>query len=183
MARSNGKYFPETLLGQTFIGSTAAAGTAFPISTGTAGTFGLWNTTSGKLAVLHRLTGSYTSGIIAPGTVGLIHVTATTVATGSNISAFTDGVLGTTIRNGMLGQGNAPSMRFTPSAATIVASTGALWIGSGIESASAGTGIFGFDHDFNGEVVLPYGHAVFVCGSVAQTGLFSMSLSWSEVPA
>ena len=183
MARSSGKYFPETLLGQTFIGSTAAAGTAFPISTGTAATFGLWNTTSGKIAVLNRLTGSFTSGTIALGTIGLIHTTATAVATGSNITAFTDGVLGTTIRNGLLGNGNAPSMRFTPSAATIVAATAALWTGSGIESATAGTGLYGFDYDFDGGMILPYGHAVFVCGSVAQTGLFSMSLHWSEVPA
>lgn len=183
MARSSGKYFPETVLGKTFIGSTAAAGTAYPISTGTAATFGLWNTNPNKLAVLNRLTGSYTSGTIALGTVGLIHTTATQLATGSNITAFTDGVLGTTIRNGYLGSGNAPSMRFTPSAATIVASTGVLWLGSGIESATAGTGIYGFDHDFDGTLILPYGHAVFVCGSVAQTGLFSMSLCWSEVDA
>ena len=65
MARSAGKYFPETLNGQTFIGSTAAAGTAYPISTGTAATFGLWNVSPGTLAVLQRLTGAYTSGTIA----------------------------------------------------------------------------------------------------------------------
>ena len=80
MAYSSGKYFPETRLGNTFIGSTAAAGTAYPITTGTAGTFGLWNTSSNKLAVLHKLTVGFTSGTIALGTVGLIHVQATTVA-------------------------------------------------------------------------------------------------------
>jgi hypothetical protein len=184
MARASGKYFPETLLGQTFHGSTAAAGTAFPISTGTAATFGLWNVSPGTLAVLNRLTGAYTSGTIALGTVGLIHTTAETVATGSNITAFTNGVLGTTIRNGMLGKGNAPKCRFTPSAATIVASTGVLWLGSGVSYATpADQNFSGFDHDFDGSIVLPYGAAVFVCGSVAQTGLFSMTLSWTEVPA
>jgi hypothetical protein len=184
MARANGKYFPETLNGQTFHGSTAAAGVAYPISTGTAATFGLWNTSQGTIAVLQRLTGAYTSGTIALGTVGLIHTTATQLATGSNITAFTDGVLGTTIRNGMLGQGQAPKCRFTPSAATIVASTACMWLGQGVSYATpADQNFSGFDFDFNGSIVLPYGAAVFVCNSVAQTGLFSMTLSWTEVPA
>jgi len=183
MARSAGKYFPECLLGQTFIGSTAAAGTAYPITTGTAGTFGLWNTTPGKLAVLHKLTVGFTSGTIALGVVGLIHVQATAVATGSNITAFTDGVLGTTIRNAYHGHGNAPTMRFTPSAATIVGSTASYWTGIAHEGATGVGPSTAQSYDFDGEVILPYGHAVFVGGSIAQTGLFSMSLSWSEVAA
>ena len=39
--RSNGKYYAEASSGNVFIGSTAAAGVAFPISTGTAATCGL----------------------------------------------------------------------------------------------------------------------------------------------
>ena len=184
MAYSNGKYFGETRLGNTFIGSTAAAGTAYPITTGTAATFGLWNTSPNKLAVLHKLTVGFTSGTIALGTVGLIHVQATTVATGSNITAFTDGVLGTTIRNGVLGGGGGSSMRFTPSAATIVGSTCCYWTGIAHEGATGvGPSTAPVSHDFDGDLIIPYGHAVFVGGSIAQTGLFSMSLVWSEIPA
>jgi len=183
MARSAGKYFPESLLGQTFIGSTAAAGTAYPITTGTAATFGLWNTAPGKLAVLHKLTVGFTSGTIALGTVGLIHVQATQVATGSNITAFTEGTLGTTIRNAYLGAGQGSSMRFTPSAATIVASTACYWTGIAHEGATGVGPSTAQVHDFDGDLIVPYGHAVFVGGSIAQTGLFSMSLIWSEIPA
>jgi hypothetical protein len=182
MALTSGKYFPEAALGKVFIGSTVAAGTAFPISTGTAATFGLWNTNPDKWAVLQRLTVGFTSGTIALGTIGLANVNGGfSTATGNNISAFTDGVLGTTIRNAIIGQGNAPSMRFTPSAATVVANTACYWTGMSIESASAGTGIFTASHDFDGGLIVPPGQFVFVAGSVAQTGLFTMSLTWAEI--
>ena len=168
--------------GNVFIGSTAAAGVAFPISTGTAATFGLWNTNPAMNAVLIRVSGGYTSGTIALGTIGLANVSATTVATGSNITAFTDGAIGTTIRNAKIGGGNASTMRFTPSAATVVANTAAVWSPFSMESATAGTNIGFFDWDIDGEIIVPYGQFVFVCGSVAQTGLFSMSMMWAEVP-
>lgn len=183
MTTSLGKYYDQAKLGNVFIGSTAVGGTAFPISTGTAATFGLWNTNPNKNAVLLKLNVGYTSGTIALGEIGLTDVAATTVATGSNITAFTDGVLGTTIRNAKIGAGNAPTMRFTPSAATVVANTACYWTGASIESATAGTGIFNVSHDFDGAVIVPYGRFVFVSGSVAQTGLFTMSLVWAEVDA
>jgi hypothetical protein len=175
------KYYEDAYLGRVFIGSTAVAGTAFPISTGTAATFGLWNTNPGKLAVLLRLNIGYTSGTIALGEIGLANVSATAVATGSNITAFTDGVLGTTIRNARISQGDASGMRFTPSAATVVGNTACYWTGSSIESATEGLGIFTMSHDFDGAVIVPYGQFLFVCGSVAQTALFTMSLVWAEV--
>ncbi len=181
MAYSSGKYYPDVKAGNVFIGSTAAAGVAFPISTGTAVTFGLWNTSSNKNAVLHRLTAGYTSGTIALGTIGLANqYVGFATATAAPLSAFTDG----TPKNALVGSGGASSMRFTPSAATLSAGGTALWWGGrSIESASAGTGIFNADWDLDGSIIVPPGNLVFVCGSVAQTALFSMSLTWSEVPA
>lgn len=177
------KFYEDANLGRVFIGSTAVAGTAYPISTGTAATFGLWNTSPGKLAVLLRLNVGFTSGTIALGEVGLANVAATAVATGSNITAFTDGVLGTTIRNAKIGQGDASTMRFTPSAATVVASTACYWTGATHEGATGVGPASTISHDFDGAVIVPYGQFVFVCGSVAQTGLFTMSLVWAEVDA
>lgn len=182
MSDQYGQFFSTALAGNMFVGSTAAAGVAFPISTGTAATFGLWNTNPDKVAVLINLSGGYTSGTIALGTIGLANVAATAVATGSNITAFTDGVVGTTIRNAKIGQGTAPTMRFTPSAATVVANTAAVWTGPSIESATAGLGLFNFNIDLTKYgLIVPYGQFVFVAGSVAQTGLFSLSMTWAEV--
>src|SRR3990167_2421373 len=112
MGFSSGKYYPETAAGNVFIGSTAVGGVAFPISTGTAATFGVWNTSTTKNAVLLKLTVGYTSGTIALGEIGLADVYATQVAEASNISAFTVGGGGTTFRNGIIGGGKASSMRF-----------------------------------------------------------------------
>jgi hypothetical protein len=180
---SLGKYYDQVKLGRVFIGSTAAAGTAFPIVTGTAATFGLWNTNPNKVAVLLSLSGGFTSGTIALGTIGLGAVAATVVATGSNITAFTDAALGTTLRNGLVGGGDATTMRFTPSAATIASSVAfpLLWTGPSFHAATTVTpNQQQFHVDFDGKVVVPYGQFVFVAGSVAQTALFSMSLAWAE---
>ena len=185
MPLSNGKYYPEVSQGNVFIGSTAAAGSAFPISTGTAVTFGLWNTNPNKNGVLLWCSVGYTSGTIALGTIGIANQDCGyAIGTAAPLSAFTDGVLGTTIKNALLGSGKAPSMRFTPSGATLTAGgTSAYWFGRSIESATAGLGIFQCKEDFDGSLIVRPGQLAFVCGSVAQTGVFTMSMAWAEVDA
>lgn len=179
MATSSGRYFPDTASGAVFAGSTAAAGVAFPISTGTAVTFGLWNTSTNKNAVLIDLDVGVTSGTIALGVLGIANqYCGFALGTAAPLSAFTDG----TPKNLLVGNGAASGMRFTPSAATLTAGGTALkWLGKSIESATAGLGIFDGHYEFNGKVIVPPGNLVFVCGSVAQTALFSMSLTWAEV--
>lgn len=181
MARVAAKYYPDVKAGNVFIGSTAAAGTAFPISTGTAVTFGLWNTSANKDAVLLSLNLGYTSGTIALGEIGIANQYAGfALATAAPLSAFTDG----TPKNALLGNGAASSMRFTPSGATLTAGgTAAWWSGYSIESATAGLGIFRAQIDIDGQIVVPPGQLVFLCASVAQTALFTASLVWAEVPA
>jgi hypothetical protein len=71
MAKSSGKYFADVMQGNVFHGVTAAAGTTFPLSTGTAMTFGLWNVTPNKNGVLLGLNAGFTSGTLALGEVGL----------------------------------------------------------------------------------------------------------------
>lgn len=181
MAFSAGKYWAEAAAGNVFIGSTAAAGTTLPLATGTAMTFGVWNTSVDKNIVFLKCNIGFTSGTIALGEFGWTDISATAVATGSNITAFTDGVLNTTIRNAIVGGGNASSMRFTPSAATVVANTASYWMGVGHEGATGVGPASVMSHDFDGLYVLPPGKAAFLVGSIAQTALFSVSLIWSEV--
>lgn len=180
MAASGGRYYTDVALGRTFIGSTAAGGTAFPISTGTAVTFGLWNTSSKFNAVLLYLKAGYTSGTIALGTWGIANqYCGFAIGTAAPLSAFTDA----TPKNALVGGGNASTMRFTGSAATLTTGgTAWTWLAASQESATAGLGIFGLYDEFNGSLIVPPGQLVFVCGSVAQTALYSMSLVWAEVP-
>jgi hypothetical protein len=175
-----GKYYDAVAAGYVFIGSTAAAGTAFPITTGTAVTFGLWNTSPTKSAILLTLDLGYTSGTIALGSLAISNqYCGFALGTAAPLSAFTDG----TPKNALLTSGAGSSMRFTPSAATLTAGGTALkFIGKGIESATAGLGVFDGHYDFDGGIVVPPGNLVFLSSSIAQTGLFSASLMWAEVP-
>lgn len=180
MALSSGKYYPEASRGQVFFGATAAAGVALPISTGTAVTFGLWNTSTTKNAVLLQLDIGYTSGTIALGEFGLANqFVGFGAATGLPLAAVTTG----TPKNAMLSEGNASAMTFIPSGATTLTTGGTAlrWLGKSIESATAGLGVFNCSYDLDGTVIVPPGNLIFVCGSVAQTGIFTCSLSWAEI--
>lgn len=181
MAYSSAKYYADVKAGNVFIGSTAAAGTAFPISTGTAVTFGLWNTSTDKNAVLLALNLGYTSGTIALGEIGLANQNCGfAIGTAAPLSAFNAG----TPKNALLGSGKASSMSFTPAATTTLTAGGTAcwWSGYSIESATAGTGIYRAQIDIDGQIIVTPGQLVFLCGSVAQTALFTASLVWAEVP-
>lgn len=179
MPISPGKYAQSVAAGRVFIGSTAVGGTAFPISTGTAVTFGIWNTSTSKYAIPLWCTVGFTSGTIALGTIGLANQDCGyAIGTAAPLSAFTAG----TPKNALLGSGNASSMQFTPSAATLTAGgTACYWFGKSIESATAGLGIFNCKEEFDGSLIVRPGQLLFLCGSVAQTGLFTCSLAWEEV--
>lgn len=181
MALSNAKYYPDVKSGSVFIGSTAAAGVALPAAGGTAMTFGLWNVTPAKNAVLLGFSASYVSGTITVAGFGLTAIpnAGAAIATGGPISAFTNGAP----TNALLNSGAGSSMKFTPSAATIVAGTNFWFLGSGHEIATAGPGISNTFFDLNGAMIVTPGSAVFVTTTIAQTGIFAMSLMWAEVPA
>ena len=179
MAVSSAKYYPAVKAGNVFIGSTAAAGVAFPISTGTAVTCGIWNTSQSKDAVILQVNVGFTSGTIALGEIGLANqYVGFNIATGAAMTAFTSG----TPKNAYAGAGNSSSMSFTPSTATLATGgTALVWSGYSIESATPGLGVYNAKWDVDGQVVVPPGQIVFVCGSVAQTGLFTISMVWEEV--
>ena len=181
MALLNTKYNKEVAAGRVFIGSTAAAGTAFPITTGTAVTFGVWNTDPNKWVIPLWFGGGVTSGTIALGTLGFANQqVGLNIATGAPITAFTDG----TAKNALLGSGNGSTVKFTPSGATLAAGgTATLFTGHSIESATAGLGVFQWQYDFEGSIIIPPGQIFFAASSVAQTALFTMSLAWAEVDA
>lgn len=186
MPISGGKYATEVQAGRVHILSTAAAGVALPISTGTAVTFGVWNTSVDKYVIPLWFAGGYTSGTIALGSLGFANQNAGfALGTAAPLSAFTDAVAGTSIKNALAGTFDTPPYRATPSTATLTAGgTGLMVTGHSIESATAGLGVFTWNHDFDGRIILAPGQLLFVCGSVAQTGLFTMSLAcaWAPIP-
>lgn len=183
MPLSLGKYYDQVAAGRVQIISTAVAGVALPISSGTAVTFGVWNTSTTHYAVPLWIGIGYTSGTIALGEFGLANQDCGfAIGTAAPLSAFTDATTAT-LKNALLGGGNATKMRYTPSAATLTAGgTACAWLGKSIESATAGLGIFDARIDLDGSVVVRPGQLLFACGSVAQTGIFTMSMAVAEVP-
>jgi hypothetical protein len=183
MPASLGKYYDQINSGNTYILSTAAAGTALPIVTGTAVTFALWNTTSTHNAVLQRITIGYTSGTLGVGefVLGSLVAPVYNIATGGIITAFADATPGQTVKNAKLGAGNQPRMRVCPAATTTLAASSAYpWFYLG--TSSVGTAEFyASETDLEGLIVGP-GQFVFLAGSVAQAGLVSASLQFAEVP-
>jgi hypothetical protein len=185
MPTSLGKYYDQINAGNTFILSTAAAGTALPVVTGTAVTFALWNTTSTHNAVLERITIGYTSGTLGVGefVLGSLIVPTYSIATGGPITAFQDATPGQTIKNAKLGGSNSPRCRVCPAATTTLAASQAFpWFYLGVSSVGTAAGFYASDTDLNGLIVGP-GQFVFLGGSVAQAGLVSVSLQFTEVPA
>lgn len=183
MAKSAGKYYPETSLGNVYSVSTAAAGVAIPISTGTALTCGLWNTSTTKNAVLLSAAIGYTSGTIALGEFGLLNqYVGFQVGTAAPMAAITAGT-SATVKNLLLGAGKATAMTAFPGTATLTTGgTACYWFGPGKASATAALGdINGLFHEFDGKVIVTPGQVVALCASVAQTGIYTCSLVWSEV--
>ncbi len=122
----------------------------------------------------------FTSGTIALGEFGLANQ-ACGYAIGSSapLSAFNAG----TPKNALLGYGLASSMQFTPAATTTLTTggTACLWSGFTHEAASAVGPAAGIQWNVDGQVIAGPGQLVFICGSVAQTGLFTCSITWAEV--
>lgn len=174
-------YLPaQTLAGNVFIGSTLAAGVAIPAYNATAQVFGLWNPAgSGKnLALIKIMGGIATAGTPAVAALGLSYLpnAGGSIATGAPISAFTD----STPVNGLLGKGNASAARFTLSATT-TAPTFFYDLGVSQESATPGTGLFWFEHDFDGAVIVPPGTYVGLGGSAAPGQTVQTTLVWMEL--
>lgn len=180
MAVSAGKYFNEVMLGRVFIGSTAAAGVAVPVETGTAVTFGVWNTSSKVNVVPLWIAMSYLSGTITIGGFGLSNQAAgVAIGTAAPLSAFT----GATPKNALLGAGNASQVSFTGSAATLTAGgTRCYSFGFSQQIATAGPGISNMVHDFDGKLVVPPQQLIFVTENIVTTALYNITMAWSEVP-
>jgi len=180
MPASLGKYYDQVALGRVFIGNTAAAGVALPVETGTAVTFGLWNTSTAFKAVPLWISFAYVSGTITVGGFVMVNqACGNLTATAAPLSAFTDA----TPKNALLGSGNSSNMRFTGSTATLSAGgTRCYSLGLGHEIATAGPGVSVGGHDFDGRLIVTPGQLVFPAFTIAQTGVFSISMAWAEIP-
>lgn len=175
----------QALAGNVFIGSTAGAGVDPPAFNATAQVFGLWNPAgSGVNCVLDRIIvgqADATTPAISGLSISYLPNAGSAIgAAGAPITAFT----GATPVNSRLGYGNASRTRFTPSAATTIATTFLMSIGLSQDSVTPGTGLVTSVFDFDGVVIVPQGVAVFLTGAPAAIGqLLTATLTWAEIVA
>jgi hypothetical protein len=185
VAELHGKYYTQAYRNQAFIGATAAGGVVPPNYSTTAQTFGLWNPAgSGKNAILIALDlGLVTVGTPAVSSLALSYTpnAGSALATGG-ISAFTSAApLAAIVGN------TAPSaMRFTPSAATTLASTFLMPLPFSYFSTTTTTvATFASNllhYDFDGSVGIAPNTALWVGANILTGSTWNISLRWYEAP-
>ena len=180
MPANLGKYYDQTALGRVFVGNTAAAGVALPVETGTAVTFGVWNTSDKVNVVPLGISIAYVSGTITIGGFVMVNqYCGFAIGTAAPLSAFT----AATPKNALIAAGNASVISFTGSAATLTAGGTRIYgLGLGHEIATAGPGVNPGFHDFDGRLIVPPGNLLFLAYTIAQTGVFSVGMTWAEIP-
>lgn len=180
-----GKWQHAAKQGKIFTVNSAAAGIVLPIYSATAQLFGLWNPMGSNVnAWLLGIRGTYvdTTGAAGGFCLGLLKNAGAAVGTAAPISAFTEaqpecGL----IRQGMPGN----RVRCTGSAATVT--TGLMIIGRQLgvnqlvlTAAEDEQVTFGFKEDFDGDIALAPGNALFLCGNIATLSKWAISMTWAE---
>ena len=184
MAQVSGRYALDTLLGQVFIGSTAAGGVTVPAYNSTSPVFGLWNPLgSGKNAYLMYATIGFVSTTAAPSNfvLGYQSGVGSQIATGGPVTACT--VVAPV--NGYLGQGAASVTKFFPATATLTAGCSFLMtLGTSqltTTGATTSAPYFTSFTDFQGAIIVPPGVMIVIGGNIATTSVDDITLVWEEV--
>lgn len=178
------KYYELMRKGRVFIGATTYAGVAIPVYTATtAVVFMLWNQSIDRDCVpLVLLVGNVGTPAVS-GSIGLSIVSAGyQIGTGAPVSAFTK----TNPRNAYTMLAVSDQAGQFSLAATIVNPANFMTLGLtsvGVVKAAADVVPWVYmRHDFDGLVNVPPGIGIHVCGDVAQTAAYNLTLYWAEVP-
>jgi hypothetical protein len=176
-------FVQQALAGNCFFGSTTNAGVAIPAYNATAQVFGIWNPSgSGVALVLNKLSVAVaTLGTNAVAALGLsvLRPVGSVIATGSNITAFTD----TTPQNARIGNARVSKARFTLSA-TVTAPTFLMSLPMA-QNATTTQPVAeqAYSYDFGGSIIIPEGVYIGLGGSAAPGSTYQASISWAELPA
>jgi hypothetical protein len=171
--------------GKVFTGNIAAAGVVLPIYSGNTQQVGLWNPAGSNVdLVLLRLGLTYVDTTGAAGGYVISQLTGlgSTVATGTNITAFTETAAvshyagGSYSSSAKFGQG--ATLTIVGSAVTILRHLGLNQLVT--TAADATTTPWKTAFDFEGDIVVTPGQAIFVAGNIATLSKWSGSLTWLE---
>ena len=171
--------------GRVFTGNIAAAGVVLPIYSGTTQQVGLWNPLGNtKDLIVRRISLTYVSGTGAAGgfVIGQRADAPAAVGTGLAITAFTEtaaipgyGATGGLAQSAKYGQGAT----LTVTAPTVFRHLGLNQ--TVLTAATTGSPQWQSSFDFEGDLVVVPGMAIFVAGAIATLSKHAGSISWAEV--
>lgn len=186
----NGQYYNQNYRGNVFIASNIFSGGAFPIYTTTAPVFFLWNPAgSGKNLVPIRFRAQYCTGttvVFSPMWLYLQNAgggNINSVVT-ANVPIVSPSLASASLNNANLANG-VKNVGLFSVAPTIVTTSSFFLRNMGFSVGpviTTSVEIAPIIDDFNGEVIVPPGQAIYPAANVASVGLFNQSLSWYEVP-
>lgn len=191
IAELHGKYYTQSYRGNIFIASTVQAGLAIPLNTTTAPLVVLWNPTgSGKNIVPIRFTCGYVSGATVSAALGYnVLLGAGSGSLNTIITAFAPTAvpgIGQGLINGNLGSGIKSVAQVSVSGTNTIVTTNAFYLraagisfGAPITSSTVSHNMV---DNFDGEVILPPGTAMYPVASANTVALFQQSLVWAEIP-
>jgi hypothetical protein len=184
VAELHAKYYTQAYRGQSFLGSTAAAGVVVPIYSSTGQVFGIWNVAGNKFnAALQTLdTGLVTLGTPVISSLCLAYVPNAGSGIGTPISAAT---IVAPLSN-IIGTIGGNTVRFIPGTATVASSTALFLMTLGYAYFTTTTTTMlvatGLHYDFDEGVIVPPNMALFLGGNVATGSTMDATLRWSEPP-
>lgn len=182
-----GKFYDDAKAGRVFTGNSAAGGLVLPIYSATAQLFGFWNQShSGVNLEILRVRGTYvdTTGASGGFVWGLLRNAGSNMGTAAPISAFTP----TVPERGLVGSSTGGNkVLFTGSAATVT--TGLMVLGRQLgvnqlvlTATDATNSVFNFKEDYDGDLVVAPGTAIFLCGNISTLSKWAVSVTWAEQP-
>ncbi len=172
--------------GRIFTGNIAAAGVVLPIYSNTTQQFGLWNPYGNTLDLIVKtiaLTYIDTTSAAGGFVLGQLSNAPAAIGTGLAITAFTE----TTAipAYGAYGSNLTSSAKFGQGA-TLTVTAPTLYRALGLNStvltaATTSSPQWTTRYDFDGDLVVTPGQAIFVAGNIAMLSKFAGSITWAEV--
>ena len=183
----HGKWATAARQGRLFHGSSAAAGIAIPIYTATTQALCLWNTSTNVDLEIVKYSLAYISGstVAAPVMYGRLYA-GYAYGTGSPIATFTNAP--TYIQPGRAGTGSSGAQLANATVTTTAAIPVANFIGASIgtpDAFAAGSTTVPLvvcEENFDGNMILPPGWALFPMALLASVSLYQQRLVWIENP-
>ena len=172
--------------GRVFTGNIAAAGVVLPIYSNNTQQVGLWNpagTDVGLVVLRIAMTYVSTTGAAGGYVIGQLTGLGSAVATGTSITAFTE----TTPVSDYPAGGFTSVAKFGQgSTLTVVGASVTIKRHLGLNqlvttAADATTVPWKADFDFDGDLIVTPGSAIFLAGNIATLSIWTGSITWAEV--